>query len=556
MAMAFELRCDCGHLLRFEAPPTNLPVRCPRCQRSVGLAAGQEGSPAGGAALKPLWQLIGPPPTSAAALPPHTPPAPPPQGSDASSASVKGLWQLMNRSAPAPVDSPPAAQEKSTSSADWAAGAAPAEAVLPPGGLAPVPRKGLWSLMDVGAGEAGVETRSSLTSGPASVVEPARELQPVAEPLAADIDSGTTAPTTSDAAPTPENFNFEPAPAARPASAAARNAARLGALSLPLALLGLFDRFGSSIPAAAIGFLAILFGFRALNSVSGARGMAGGTGLPWFGIASGIVGALAGPFLAQLGRHASIESKRRVTLTNLTQIGVGLNRFHDARGAFPPGGVFKPGPDKKDRPLHGWLTLLLPYLGEERLFRQINLDQPYDDPANLPAMAQDVAVFFASGADRAKIDGRFGAAHFAGVGGEVIDEDGGYSQAGLFGVNSEVTRDAVTDGLSQTLAAGEIAVDFPAWGEPENWRLVGRGLNRNPAGFGNADRTGACFLMADGSVKFFSNAVDPKVLAALSTRDGGETIPAPHMPSKNAAPEKSSAVRAAPPESVPRSKSP
>ena len=56
--------------------------------------------------------------------------------------------------------------------------------------------------------------------------------------------------------------------------------------------------------------------------------------------------------------------------------------------------------------------------------------------------------------------------------------------AGLFSVNSKVRRQDVADGLSNTLAAGEIADQLPAWGDPENWRTVGKGINRDAQGFG------------------------------------------------------------------------
>ena len=43
--------------------------------------------------------------------------------------------------------------------------------------------------------------------------------------------------------------------------------------------------------------------------------------------------------------------------------------------------------------------------------------------------------------------------------------------------------------------------------------------------FGNADGTGALFLMADGSVRFFSNKTSRKILEKLSTRDGADFVP-------------------------------
>jgi hypothetical protein len=140
----------------------------------------------------------------------------------------------------------------------------------------------------------------------------------------------------------------------------------------------------------------------------------------------------------------------------------------------------------------------------------------------VPAFEEDVEVFFASGTDRSKDHRGLGVSHFAGVGGDVETEGAAVARAGLFGINSKVRRQDVSDGLSNTLAAGEIADELPPWGDPENWRTIGKGLNRERQGFGNRDRSGACFLMADGSVCFFSSKTSPRVLTALSTRDGGD----------------------------------
>lgn len=49
--------------------------------------------------------------------------------------------------------------------------------------------------------------------------------------------------------------------------------------------------------------------------------------------------------------------------------------------------------DADGRPLHSWRTLILPYLGQEALYRTINLAKPWDDPANATARATTLPVF-------------------------------------------------------------------------------------------------------------------------------------------------------------------
>src|SRR5262249_35322586 len=155
--------------------------------------------------------------------------------------------------------------------------------------------------------------------------------------------------------------------------------------------------------------------------------------------------------------------------------------------------VFKRDKGRRQRGYHGWMTLLLPFIGEERLYQRIDRDVPFDDQDNLPVFEENVESFFAAGADRSPVQGRFAPSHFAGVGGDVEKAGGEAAHAGLFGVNSKVTRNDVSDGLANTLAAGEIATSFPPWGDPENWRTIGKGINRDAQGFGNHDRSGACF---------------------------------------------------------------
>jgi hypothetical protein len=301
-------------------------------------------------------------------------------------------------------------------------------------------------------------------------------------------------------------------------------AASLGGLSILLSLLALIDAFWSKIPATLVGFAAILLGMQAASEIQHSAGRQTGRKLVIAGILCGIAGIFLGPLiLAGVARRLWQESTRSLTKGHLRTIGEGLGRYCDEEGAFPPGGIFKPDKDRRQHGFHGWMTLILPYVGEDELYHRIQLDRPYDDQDNLPAFEEDIEIFFASGTSRAKVHGGLGVSHFAGVGGDVEQEDGKVARAGLFGVNSKVRRDDVADGLSHTLAAGEIADQLPAWGDPENWRTVGKGINREAQGFGNHDRSGACFLMADGSVRFFSNQTSPRVLSALSTRDGGET---------------------------------
>lgn len=72
------------------------------------------------------------------------------------------------------------------------------------------------------------------------------------------------------------------------------------------------------------------------------------------------------------------------------------------------------------------------------------------------------------------------------------------------------------DGLANTLMIGEVNGEFVPWGQPLNSRDPRVGIN-TPSGFGGAKGSrGATFSMMDGSVRFVSEDIDPKVLESLS----------------------------------------
>lgn len=503
--MAIELVCSCGRRLHFDVPPAQGKASCPQCGKvqffdndrptdfSAATKAGNESiDPPVVSGPKPLWAVMGKAASPIDSQPP----------TDSTASALK----------------PTARTESETTSNSTTSASGPN-------------RKGLWGLM---------QSPSSAIHSSAPSTHPSEAPRPIAEVFVPAISESDLAsappPMISETADVDLAALFGVHPHEPAVSAAGRSAQNrrgtsrkaivavcLGGLSIPLAFLALIDEFWTRFPATLVGFAAILLGMLAYSEIQHSAGRQTGKRLAIAGMMAGIVGVFLGPLvLTGIGRRLWQQSARGVTEGHLKTIGQALEQFDAAQGVFPPGGIFKLDRDKHQRGFHGWMTLLLPYLGEEDLYRKINLDVPFDDTANRAAFREDAEVFFAFGSERSKVQGRFGASHFAGVGGDVENPEGGVFHAGLFGINSRVTRDDVTDGLANTLAAGEIADDFPAWGDPDNRRVIGKGLNRETQAFGNHDRTGASFLMADGSVRFFSNKTSVRVLTALSTRDGGE----------------------------------
>ncbi|MDB5313429.1 MAG: hypothetical protein JWO38_7631 [Gemmataceae bacterium] len=109
-------------------------------------------------------------------------------------------------------------------------------------------------------------------------------------------------------------------------------------------------------------------------------------------------------------------------------------------------------------------------------------------------------------------------------------------RAGCFRYDSPTPFSVIVehDGLSQTLMIGERSGDLGPWlrGGPSTVR----GLDDSPTAkplvgpggqFGGCHPNGANWAFADGSARFFTDRVDPKVLFSMATIAGKETDPIP-----------------------------
>ncbi len=298
----------------------------------------------------------------------------------------------------------------------------------------------------------------------------------------------------------------------------------LGIGTVILSGLSLQSGWLMRFPSLITGVAALMLGFIAIGDVRRSRGRFKGRFGAMTGVVLGALGMLLAPLLfARLGDSWRENAGREEIASRLRRIGDSLDQHHAQHGHFPPAVVFAKKLDAK-QPLHGWMTPLLPFLGHEQIHRRLDLTQPFDAPANIAVMQQIIPEFVIPSRKLVRSPRGLGLTHFAGVGGEAVNEQVGLMHLGIFAEEGAVRREQITDGLSQTIVVGEIADPLPAWGEPGNMRTIGDGLNKQFHGFGNPSGTGATFLHGDGSVKFYSNKIDRRLLKQLETRDGGEAV--------------------------------
>src|SRR5205085_5281923 len=90
------------------------------------------------------------------------------------------------------------------------------------------------------------------------------------------------------------------------------------------------------------------------------------------------------------------EAAARTTCTNnLKQIGLAFHNYHRAYGYFPPGFVSRAATIDSESlgPGWGWGALLLPYLEQDNLHRQIDFKKDIADPANAGPRVRPLKVF-------------------------------------------------------------------------------------------------------------------------------------------------------------------
>ncbi|HEV3145685.1 MAG TPA: DUF1559 domain-containing protein [Gemmataceae bacterium] len=272
---------------------------------------------------------------------------------------------------------------------------------------------------------------------------------------------------------------------------------------------------------------------------------------------------------------------RAQCMNNLKQVGLALHNYHDANRAFPPGYCSTlPYVDGSSdiAPGWGWAALVLPFVEQDNLYRQLNFNQPVQ---NSPAIQTIVRIYLCPSdlypPTAFPVPDGFGnsiclaapTGYAACVGGDESDTTG-LTGAGIFYRNSQTRMTDITDGTSNTIMIGERAwsnangvwagaipggvikrgqynpcqpVVPGAWFPAPTLVLAHAHLNNalsDPDGsagmddFGSRHFGGSNFVFADGSVRFVRSVAsdnpdgtyssDGLIFQALGTRANGEVV--------------------------------
>ena len=216
------------------------------------------------------------------------------------------------------------------------------------------------------------------------------------------------------------------------------------------------------------------------------------------------------PMLTVVGGRSRTPHRTLEAQNDVKQLALAVTNSHAAHGAFPPhGDEVDPG-----APPVAWMTAILPFMDERRLYRSVDFTKPFDAPENAEAFSTVVRSYTSPYADESPRPDGLAPAHYAG-------------NAELFVPNLTLNDVDRADGLTQTLMLAEVNAASgapPAWGDPTNLRSAAAPLN-GPTGFGANGPGGSIIVaFADGRATLISPDIDPTLLKALGTPNGGETI--------------------------------
>ena len=254
-----------------------------------------------------------------------------------------------------------------------------------------------------------------------------------------------------------------------------------------------------------------------------------------------ILGTLLGLILPAVQRTREL-ARRTECAARLRQTVLGVCGYESARRRFPAGCDLVPrGPALPDGTQHAWSSFILPVIEQARLADHIDYTKPWNAPGGNAAASRAAVVTYVCPSG---IVASVGKADYAGISGSWIISPGVpfFGAAGFHngmlaaddGGHRPVAVADVTDGLSHTLLVAE-AVDRGVETAPDSDPdATGRWARINcfaqAAAFVNALGSdirshhdgGAQAGCADGRVTFLSDTMDPAVLSALCTRNGGE----------------------------------
>ncbi len=284
-----------------------------------------------------------------------------------------------------------------------------------------------------------------------------------------------------------------------------------------------------------------------------------------------IIAVLIGLLLpaVQKVREAAARTK---CANQLRQLGLGVHNYENTHGYMPSSGQgtnYGTNPPSVAFELHSTFTLLLPYLEQENINRQLDLRVAYNaTPANRAATQNVISLLICPSnplRNQPRDSQGYGCTDYGAIYYTDIDPVTGdrnrFTRADGGLILGQQSVLSISDGTSNTIAIAEVVgrnesmvMPYPdplggmrqihRWAEPDCAVGISKGVNNNASPFGGPASCpwtmnncgpqeeifsfhpgGAHVVFCDGHVAFLKQTIDPRELRKLITRSGGEVTP-------------------------------
>jgi biotin carboxyl carrier protein len=198
-------------------------------------------------------------------------------------------------------------------------------------------------------------------------------------------------------------------------------------------------------------------------------------------------------------------AQRRESIRHLKHVGLAMHEYHDVNKTFPP--AYQA--DNSGKPLLSWRVLILPYLGQEALYREFHLTEPWDSEHNKKLIERMPAVYRSPGSKSAPTMTNYLTVH-------------GPNTA--FPGKDAIGMAKIFDGTSNVIMVVE-ASDQKAvvWTKPDDFEYN----EADPlAGLIGLRSDGFLAALCDGAAVLVPSSVEKEMLRRIFIRDDG--LPVPH----------------------------
>ena len=212
--------------------------------------------------------------------------------------------------------------------------------------------------------------------------------------------------------------------------------------------------------------------------------------------------------LSMLAPLVTEYAGRNRCVNNLKRIVLGLHIYHDVHRKFPAQANYDP----QGKPLLSWRVHILPYLGEEKLYKEFHLDEPWDSEHNKQLIARIPAIYRCPSMKWSLKN--------------KTTYLGPVNESAMFtGAADGVPIKDVADGTSNTIFIVDADDNHAViWTKPEDLQYDPKNPRNGLAGHHEGFIVTA---FVDGSVRFLPDTTDNATLLALFTRKGGEVVSLP-----------------------------